>query len=820
VIGQLLQDLRYGLRLLAKHPGFTAVAVLSIAVGIGVNTTVYTWIETFLLRPLPGVAEADRVVALESLAPSGEYLETSYLDYLDLRSQVGALAGLTVFKERPFTLGEGREATRIWGEMVSADFFDVLAVHPALGRFFQPEEGRAPGGPPVAVLSNHLWRRRFGADPAIVGRTIQVNRHPLTVIGVAPAGFLGTVVGLSYDLYVPMSLARPLTGSGDWLADRASRPLHALGRLRPGLPLARARTEVREVAARLARTYPESNLGIGATVLPIRQAPYGAQSVLASLLGILAGVCGFVLLIVCANVANLLLARSTARHRELGLRVALGGGRGRIVRQMLAESLVLSLLGGAVGVLAAFWLTDALRLLIPPTDLPVATTPSPDLRVLGAALGLSILAGLLFGILPALQSAEAGVSGALREGGRGATAGKRSRGLRGLLVVAEVTLAAVVLLGAGLALQSFARARAIRPGFAAGHVLLVGGFDLESAGYDRDAAKGFYRRLVERLAALPGVRGVSLADKVPLGFDGGAWEKVAVEGYLPPPAENMRIYRNLVAPGYFRVMGIPLLAGRDFAPRDDERAAPVLIVNDTFARRYLPGVDAVGRHVHLWGKTATIVGLVATTKYRSLDEPPQPYVYLPYLQFFVADTGMTVHLQAAGDPASLLPAARRTVRALDPGLGGVLALPLPGYISAAVFPHRTGAAILGALAALALLLAALGLYGVVSYTVIERTHEIGVRMALGARPGDVVAQILVQGMRLVGVGVVAGGLASYALSRAISGRLPGGIGASGAADPFLFLAVATLLTGVALAANYLPAYRATRVDPLSAIQRG
>jgi predicted permease len=816
-MGQFFQDLRYGLRILTKYPGFAAVAVLSIALGIGVNTTVYSWIEVFLLRPMPGVADGDRIAVLENLAPSGELLTSSYPDYRDYRAQVPSLAGLSAFQDQPLVLGEGREARRIWAERVSADFFDVLGVHPQAGRFFRPEEGAA-GGPPVAVLGDGLWHRRFGADPGIVGRTIVLDRHPLTVVGIAPPSFLGATVGLAYDLWVPLPLERQWNGGRDRLAQRSDRSLHLLGRLRAGTPLAAAQAEVRGVAQRLARAYPDTNQGIGATLRPVRQASYGAQSLLGPLLAVLAGIASLVLLMVCANVANLLLARATARRRELGIRAALGGGRGRLVRQLLTESLSLSLLGGIVGLLAAFWMTDALSALLPPTHLPVAAMPGPDGRVLAASLLLSLVAGLLFGTVPAFQAATPGLPLALGEGGRGASPGRRPRALRNLLVVAEVALATLVLVGAGLFLRAFERARAIRPGFAPEHVLLVGVTDPGPAGYGREAAQGFYQRLAEQLAALPGVSGIAMAEKVPLGFEGGSWEEAGIEGYVPPPTENMKIFRNLVSPGYFSVLRIPLLAGRDFGPRDDLGGAPVIVVNDTFARRYLPGVSPLGRHVRVWGRTATIVGVVATAKYGRLAEAPQPYLYAPLFQHLDAGMGVVFHLRTAGDPEGLLPGVRRTFGS-DPALVGFTA-PMSEYVGAALFPERTGVAVLGCLGALALVLAALGLYGVVSYSVTERTHEIGIRMALGASREDVVLEVLGQGMRLVAAGLAFGTLASLALARALPG-ISGNTGRAGsAADWSIFAAVAVLLSGVALAANYLPARRATEVDPVAAIQRG
>ncbi len=629
-----MNDLRYAARMLLKNPGFTAVVALTLALGIGANTTVFGWIEQVLLQPLPGIARPEEILTFETLTASGEFINTSYPDYRDYRDQAKTLAGATVFREFPLAMGDEQETVRVWSELVSGNFFDVLGVRPELGRFFLPEEqAEKPGAEPVAVISHNLWKNRFRGDSGIIGKTIRLNQREFTVIGVAPVEFKGTIAGLYFDVWVPVMMQAQLTRGGEWTESRSNRPLHSLVRLRPGVRKAQAQAEMDTLARQLAQAYPKTNAGIGASLRRLWDAPYGAQSMLLKPLLLLITASGMLLLIICANVGNLVLARATGRRQEIAVRLALGAGRSRIIRQLLVESVLLALLGGGGGLLLSGWIGGALDAFVPRTNLPVALGFTLGGGLFGFAFGCALVTAVLFGLAPAWQATRPDLQETLREGGRGGVGDRRSNRLRASLVVVEVALAFVALTGAGLCLRSFQHARTINPGFNPEGVYLAG-LNLASSGYDRAQGLEFYPRLRDRLAALPGVEAVSYSERVPLGFEGGSWEEIEVPGYVPKLTDNMRIYDNVVAPGYFALLRIPLLSGRDFTPRDDDRAPAVAVVNETFARRFLPGAMPIGKHFRDSGDDVTIVGLVADGKYRNLTEGSQPYFYRPFPQAY------------------------------------------------------------------------------------------------------------------------------------------------------------------------------------------
>ena len=812
----LLQDLVYGLRMSRKSLGFTIVAVLTLAVGIAANTAVFSWIDNVLLRPLPGVTDGSRLAAFESLRADGDSMTTSYPDYRDYRDHLKLVSGIAVATPTALSIGEEEHAERIWGELVSGNYFAVLGVRTVLGRSFSPSEsGDTQGAYPVAVISQSLWKRRFHSDPAIVGSTIRVNRRQLTVVGVAAPEFRGILPGLTFQIWIPAPMAAALNTEPDWMQeDRQTRNLIAVVRLKPGVSIAQARTEAAALAHRLAESEPDTNKGVSVTILPVREGHFGAQSTLTAPLKILMAVCGVVLLIVCANVANLLLARTMARQNEFAMRIALGAGRGRLARQLLTESLVLAMMGGVAGMPLAVWMSQSLAYLVPTTALPITMDVHMDGAVLAFTVLLCVAACLVSGIVPAIQSARTDLNDVLKQGGRGSgSSGPRSRRIRGALVVSEVALALVAIIGTGLFAKSFQLARQIQPGFDA-HNVLISHLYLSTAGYSVPDRKLFCQRLRERLESQPGIAAVSYADMVPLGFAGGPWEPLQVEGYTPAATENMQTYRNVVAPGFFDLLKIPLVEGRDFAERDNSDTQPVMIVNQSFVRRYYHGAYPLGRRVHGWGKWFTIVGVVKDSKYHTPTEPPQPYFYVPFRQVYRSDLEIVVYIRALGDPGHALAALQREVRGMDANVGVFDAMPLTDYMGASLFPQKVAATLLAVLGAIALVLAAVGLYSVMAYSITQRTQEIGVRLALGARSGDVLRLVIRQGMGLTLAGLLAGVLGAIAVTRLAAGLL---IHVS-PVDPTVFGAAAVFLTTVSLAACYLPARRATRIDPNAALR--
>jgi len=812
----MFSELKYAVRSLAKTPWLTAVVVITLALGIAANTAVFSWTRGVLLHPLRGVADGEHLVSLETVLSSGEYVGCSYPDFRDYRDSSRSLAGVIAFDQEPLSLGNENQAERVWAELVSGNFFDVLGVRPAAGRFFRTEEQEeAPGKHPVAVISARFWRRYFHADPQIVGKTIRVNRQELTVIGVAPTEFSGTEVGLSLDLWVPLAMAPPLLSEApNWFENRNNRRLHVFARLKQGVSLPEARTEIQTIARRLAQSYPRSNAGIGATLLPIDQASHGVQTLVVTLLETLLGAGAVLLLIVCANVANLMLVRATMRQKEFSIRLALGAPRPRVIGQLLLESLLLAGLGGLAGVLLAGQMASWLRFFIPATNLPLVLDFPPDSAVLLFTLSISVLVGLLFGLAPALQTIRNDRLSGLKDSGRGAIGGTRSDRLRGILVISEVALALIVLIGASLFLESFRHAKQIDPGFDPSHVLLAP-LDLSEAGYNTEQGTLLMRHLRDRMETLPGVRAASFATAVPLGFSPGSWAAdVQVGGYVPRRGEDMRVLWNPIWPGYFDLMRIALIEGRGFTERDDRHAQPVAIINETFARRFFRGQEPVGRQLRVWGTDCTVVGVVKDIKYRNLGETPQPYFYRPMQQVWGPDTGFWLHVRTVGPPLQLLPELRRELRSVDPRVHAFEVFTLSDYIGAAWFAQKIGAALLGVLGTLALLLAALGLFSVMAYSVSQRTQEIGIRMALGAQMIDVLRPVVGQSLRLAMAGIAIGLVLSFALTRLVASQL---LGVS-ATDPLIFVGVSCLLCAAALAASIIPARRAIKVDPLVALR--
>ena len=815
MVSTFLRDLRYGLRMALRSPGFTVVAVLTLAIGIAVNTTVFSWIDMMLLRPIPGVSKGGDLAAFENVAPDGGPLATSWPDFRDYRDRLKLLSGLAAATQTSLNIGEGDRANRIWGELVSGNYFAVLGVKPVLGRMFSQDEcGDKADACPVAVIGAGLWKSRFHGDSRVIGTTVLLNRQQLTVIGVAPADFRGSMPGLTFAIWTPLTMGARLNVLPEHaLDDRRTRVLTGIARLKPGVNIAQARAECSSLARQLAQWDPRADGGIGATLLPIREGHFGGQTTMAGPLSILMAVCGLVFLIVCANVSSLLLARSIARRKEFSVRMALGAGRARLARQLLSESLILAVMGAVAGTPLAMWMSQSLGYLLPRgAGLPISLDIPLNGEILAFGILLCAAACLISGIAPALHSAHASLNEALKEGGRSGGEGARSERTRGLLVVSEVALALVAIIGAGLFARSFRMARQINPGFDPRHVL-VAHLDLPAAGYAGPDRLRFCERLRDRLASQPGIVGVSWADVVPLWFYGNPWEDLQVEGYVPALSENMKIFRNVVAPGYLDLMRIPLIEGRDFTGHDDENAPPVIIVNQTFARRFFGGRTAIGHRVRGWGRWFTIAGVARDSKYVKPNEAATPYFYVPFRQA-TASPVVALYVRTAGEPERAVAALRSAAGSIDPGVGIFDAMPLTEYIGASLFGQKVAAVMLAVLGVVALVLAATGIYSVMAYSVAQRTREIGLRMALGARPADVLALVVRRGMRLTLFGVAIGVVAALAVTR-LAARLLVHVSAT---DPLVFAAASLFLAAVALPANYLPARRATRIDPNEALR--
>jgi predicted permease len=809
-----LRDLKFGFRLLAKRPVVTLIIILSIAIGVSANTTVFCWIEALVLHPLPAVPKSDQLVTVATRTHSGELIPTSYADYKDYSQEGNSLTGITAIQERPLSVERDGHTQRVWAMLVTGNFFDVLDIKPVEGRFFQPtDQVDTPGGQPLAVISYDFWKSYFGGDPSIVGQPIKLNRQDYTIVGVAPPDFKGTVVGLSFDIWVPLLQQENLTGGArTWITNRKFRSLHAIARLKPGVSLGEAQAEMNLVSSRLVQNYRTENLGMSGVLFPLSKDPFGAQSILGPLLTVLLLASFVVLLIVCSNLANILLVQAAEREKEIGVRLALGAGKKRIFLQMIVEGLILSFLAAILSLIFTFRLAAVLKMFVPAVDLPVSITTNLDPRVLVFALLLSLLAGLIAALAPAWRSTSLNLITALKDATRGSSGGRAKQRLRTILAVSEIALALVALIAAGLLIKSFHNVAKIDPGFDYEHVLLVS-LTPSSPGHNTAEMLQFYKRAEEKVQSLPSVRAVSYAEWVPLGLKGGSWEDLTVEGYTPRAEESMRIYRNLIDDSYFEVMRVQKTEGRYFNEKDSSEAPAVAIVNQTFAKRYINGANPIGHRINGWGKVLTIVGVVKNSKYANSTETAQPYLYVPFRQFAKPDTEVMMHIAVQSTPQNVLPIVRREIDALNSVAYVSYGMPLKEYIGAAVFKHKMAASLLTVLGITALLLAALGIYGVMSYSVSQRTNEIGIRMALGASSSNILKMIIFQAARMAAIGLIIGVLVSLAVSRFLAILLYD----VNASDPATFLVVSGLILGVALLASGVPAYRASRMNVLEAL---
>jgi predicted permease len=809
----LIQDLRFGLRTLRQTPGFTAVAILSLALGIGANTTIFSYVNALLLRPPSVVAAPAKLRALWNRLPDGQYLQFSYPDYVYYRDHSQVFSGLVAYSSDPERVSwkVGGETELIMGQLVSGDFFSVLGVKPILGRAFLPEEDQVPLRNPVVVLNHKFWQQRLGSDFRVIGRTLIFNGNSFSVVGVAPPHFDGIEALSAPDFWTPMMMQRQISPGMDLLTNRTGYWLFVTGRLKPGITPEQARADLSVLAKQLAQAFPQSNKGWDAAVTPLSGLPPEFNGVAAPVTAILMAVVGLVLLIACANLANLLLARASRRTREMAIRSALGAGRGRIIRQMLTESAMLSLAAGVVALGLSIFSGPLLLKLKPPMLSFVNIQLPLDWRVLAFTLLVSLLAGFAFGVAPALRSSDVDVVSRLKDEATGSPAKNR---LRNVLVTGQVAVCTILLIGAGLCLRSLASAGSVDPGFRVGNRLVVT-LDLDILGYSENRGREFYNQVIDKVEALPGVGSASVANHLPLGFASMA-TVVAIDGYQPPPGlPGIPIGFVGVGPAYFHTLGVPLLSGRDFNRQDNPSSPGVVIINEAMARRYWPGQNPIGKQMNLaFGKRSPleIVGVVATGKYRSLQEEAQPFMFRPFAQAYEAQAALVV--QTTGDPKAMLATVERAIQAVDPNLPVLDAETLAQYMSIPLFLPRFTGTLLGAFGILALLLAALGLSGVVAYYVGLRTREFGVHMALGAEPRDVLELVVKQGMRLCLVGVLIGLVAAFGVSRVLSGLLFG----IRPTDPITYIGAALVLTTTMLVACYLPARRATRVDPMVALR--
>ncbi len=805
----MIQDLRYGVRMLLKNPGFTLIAVLTLAFGIGANTAIFSVVNALLLRPPSGVEQPEQLV-LVTWESSG--LGPSYPDYIDYRDRNTTLAGLATFGPTTLHLSTGREAERIPGALVSGNYFNVLGVRAARGRALLAEDDTAPGANPVTVMSDGLWRRRFNADPNVVGQTVRLNGYPFTVVGVAPPEFAGVETGRTTDIWMPVSLAAQadptLAGAPGTRVARGW--LRAFGRLKPNVSLEQAQAELTGLARALDQTFPNTNKGVGITLIPDLGLGPQQRKEARNVTGLLTAVAGLVLMIACANVANLLLARGQARQKEIGIRLALGASRLRLIRQLLTESLLLAVLGGLLGVFFAFWLSEPLKNFVAfGREHYPALNLSPDKSVLGFTLLIAVVTGLLFGLVPAWQAAKTELTPVLKDAARSGH-GKPRIKLNGLLVIGQIALSLVVLIAAGLFVRTLQKTQAVQPGFNADQVLTAS-LDVGKQGYSESQGRRFYRQVIERVETLSGVRSASMAHTVPL--SDRTWNTRVRAESQPPDAAPLPVDYNIVAPRYFATLEIPFISGRDFNSADEAPAPGVVILNETLARRLFPGENPLRRRLirFIRGEPKfplEVVGVVKDAKYQQLTEQPRPQMYLPSLQQY--RPLMTLHVRTDRNPVEVLAAVRREVQSLDGNLPVFNASLLAEQLRASLSPQRSVVVLIGTFGLLALALASIGLYSVMAYTVSQHTREIGIRMALGAQTSDVMKLVVRQGMALAMLGVVIGLIASLALTR-LTKTLLFGVSAT---DPLTFTGVALLLTFIALLACYLPARRATKVDPL------
>ncbi len=809
----LLQDLRFALRMLRRSPAFSLLAIFCLTLGIGANAAVFSWMEGLLFRPYPLVAHQERLVALTGTA-RGESGHTglSWPDFLELQRNCKLFDTFFVSKITGTTLSIGDRAQVVTGSIVSANYFEVLGVHPILGRAFEPSEDVGRSAHPVTVISYQLWKERFQGDPQIIGKTQRMDGVIHTIIGVAPEGFYGTFVGWAMKFWVPASMEDTFEAGGYKLEDRGERWIEAYGRLKPGVTIEQAQQEISAVAKRLENDYPATNRGRSIKLWPLWQTPFNNAGTLLPTLGTMLVVVVFVLLIACANVGNLLLVRSFARRHEITVRVAVGAGRRRLLQQLFMEGLVLSALAAAGGLLIARWCSHLLVLLLPVRNGNAMHLPGEmDWRVMTLSAAVCLVATLLFALLPAMQTSKVDLAATLRSEMAGVVHGRSKSWVRSGLVVVQVSLCFILLVGAGLLLQSLQNIRLDSPGFSTNGVLVTS-VNLVASGYDAQRAKNFQDELIDRVQALPGVESAALARVTPLGYGTFSSAPIVVDGYQPPPEERPSVEYNQVGPSYFATMGIPLVSGREFTRADNETAAPVAIVNETMAAHYWQAKNPIGERLQVKDKWLRIVGIAKTSKYESMRELPRPFFFVPRRQDFSVGAALNIRTQLR--PEIMAAALSRELKAMDANLALYEVISLQEQLDRSTSPQKVAVTLTGVLAGLALVLAAIGLYGVMSYTVSQSTRELGLRMALGARTPELFRLVISRGLALTIAGIFLGAAAALGLTRLLGYLLY----KVSPRDPLAFGSATLVLTIVSLIACFLPAWRATRVDPIVALR--
>ena len=810
---EFIQDARFGARMLLRAPGFSILSILCLTLGIGTNAAVLSWIEGILVRPYPLVAHQDRMFALNATTRGTPgYTGLSYPEFLDYEKNSTLFESFIIDRIMGTSLSVGDRAERASGGIVSANYFDALGVKLLLGRGFRPEEGEGRNAHPVTVISYRAWKDRYGGDPNIIGRTQYLNGVQHTIIGVAPERFHGTFIGYSFSFWVPTSMQETFDTTGYKLENRSARWIEGYVFLKPGVTRRQADAELHAISQRLEKDYPEINRGRDLSIVPLWKTPFNQAGNMTSTLAITMAVVFLVLLIACANVSNLLLARSLLRRHEMTMRLALGAGRRRLIKQLFTESLLLSLIAAAGGIAVGYWCRNALVLAFPSpmAGIVIDLSGQMDWRVLALSAAICIGSTMVFAIMPALQASHVDLSGALKIEGSGVAGGKGRSRLRSALVLIQVSLSFILLAGAGLLLQSAQRIQNASPGFSTD--VIVSGADLFSAGYKLERAKSFHTQLLDRVREIPGVESATLARLMPFSYGVFSEARLEFDAYQPAPDEQTSLSYMEVAEDYFKTLGIPIMAGREFQRADDENALPIAIINETMAAKYWPGRDPIGQRLKMKDRWLQIVGVAKNVNYDTKQELPRSFFYVPVRQNFSVSNSLLIRTRET--PSTIRSALAREVHALDPTLAPTAPFRVQQQVDRKGYTQQLAATLIAVFGAMALFLAAIGLYAVMSYSVSQTTRELGMRMALGADARDILRLVLSRGLRLTIAGIAIGGIAALLLTRLMGDLLY----KVSPRDPLAFGVALIILLGVALFACLLPARRAMRVDPVRALR--